>query len=60
MSTLPSPGGLDVIYQQLVQQATMLSFNDVFAFLTVMMILILPLVLLIKKGEDDISVPRLH
>jgi DHA2 family multidrug resistance protein len=60
MSTLPSQGSLDVIYRQLIQQATMLSFNDVFTLLTVMMILILPLVLLIKKGKDDISAPRLH
>ena len=60
----PSPlldqRSLDVIYQQLIQQATMLSFNDAFSLLTVMMILILPLVLLMKKGEDDISAPRLH
>jgi DHA2 family multidrug resistance protein len=59
-SALPSQGSLEVIYQQLIQQATMLSFNDVFRFLAVMMILILPLALLMKKGEDDISVPRLH
>jgi DHA2 family multidrug resistance protein len=60
MTTLPSQGSLKVIYQQLIQQATMLSFNDVFAFLTVMMILILPFVLLMKKGKEDLEAPALH
>ena len=60
MTTLPNQGSLEVIYQQLIQQATMLSFNDVFAFLTVMMILILPFVLLMKKGKEDLEAPALH
>ena len=38
----------------------MLSFNDAFSLLTVMMILILPFVLLMKKGGTDVSVDQGH
>ena len=38
----------------------MLSFNDVFYLLSGMMVLILPLVLLMKKGGEDVSVDQVH
>ena len=41
-------GGLGVIYEQLLKEASMLSFNDVFHLLAVTLILMIPLVLLMK------------
>jgi hypothetical protein len=38
-------------YQQLLRQASMPFFNDVFYVLSLMMVMTLPLVLLMKKGE---------
>jgi hypothetical protein len=32
-----------------------MSFNDAFYLLSVMMMLILPLILLMKKGKEDVS-----
>jgi DHA2 family multidrug resistance protein len=55
ISSPPNQGSLSVIYGQLMKQATMLSFNDAFSLLSVMMMLILPLVLLMKKGKEGIS-----
>ena len=55
ISSPPNQGSLSVIYSQLIKQATMMSFNDAFYLLSVMMMLILPLVLLIKKGKEDVS-----
>jgi DHA2 family multidrug resistance protein len=46
-------GGLGVIYHQVIRQASMLSFNDAFYLLSVMMMLVLPLVLLMKKGKTS-------
>jgi DHA2 family multidrug resistance protein len=60
VSPLPDQGTLGVIYNQVLQQASMLSFNDVFYILSVMIVLILPLVLLMKKGEAYGPVPRMH
>jgi DHA2 family multidrug resistance protein len=51
--SLPNQESLSVIYNQLIKQATMRSFNDAFYLLSVMMMLILPLVLLMKKGKED-------
>jgi DHA2 family multidrug resistance protein len=51
----PNQGSLSVIYSQLIKQATMMSFNDAFHLLSVMMMLILPLVLLMKKGKEGVS-----
>ena len=41
-------GGLALIYNQLVKQASMMSFNDVFFVMAVMMICMLPLVLFMR------------
>ena len=45
---LAHKGGLAVIFQTLLKEASMMSFNDVFYLLAVMTVLMLPLVLLIK------------
>jgi DHA2 family multidrug resistance protein len=55
ISSPPNQGSLSVIYSQLIKQATMMSFNDAFYLLSVMMMLILPLILLMKKGKEDVS-----
>jgi DHA2 family multidrug resistance protein len=57
---LPDQGSLGMIYQQLLREASMLSFNDVFHLLALIMILILPLVLLMKKGKEGISEAGMH
>lgn len=51
MPSLSDQGGIGTIYGQLIKQASMFSFNDAFYLLSTMMMLILPLVLLMKKGE---------
>jgi DHA2 family multidrug resistance protein len=43
-------GGIGVIYRELLRQASMLSFNDAFHLVSIMMACILPFVLLMKKG----------
>jgi DHA2 family multidrug resistance protein len=58
---LQGQGGLGVIYKQLLQQASMLSFNDVFFSLALMMTLILPLVLFMKKpGQGGTQATGVH
>jgi DHA2 family multidrug resistance protein len=42
-------GSLSVIHGQLLRQASMLSFNDVFYLISITMICVLPLVLLMKR-----------
>jgi DHA2 family multidrug resistance protein len=44
-------GGLGVMYRELLRQASMLSFNDAFHLVSIMMICVLPFVLLMKKGS---------
>jgi DHA2 family multidrug resistance protein len=56
----PNQGSLTVIYSQLIKQATMMSFNDVFYILSVMLALIIPLILLIKKGKEGVSGAGMH
>ena len=41
--------GMGLIYQRLLREAAMLSFNDVFYLLTVLMILIVPLVFFMRR-----------
>ncbi|MDA8169519.1 MAG: DHA2 family efflux MFS transporter permease subunit [Nitrospiraceae bacterium] len=45
--------GVGVIYQELLRQASMLSFNRAFFVLSVLMILVLPLVFLMRKGRSE-------
>jgi DHA2 family multidrug resistance protein len=60
----PSPlldqGSLGVIRGELLRQAAMLSFNDAFYLLSIMMAVVLLFVPLMKKGEEDVSMSGLH
>jgi DHA2 family multidrug resistance protein len=58
--SLSTQGSLGLIQQQLLREASMLSFNDCFHLLSVMMILILPLVLLMKRGANAPPLPGIH
>jgi DHA2 family multidrug resistance protein len=49
--SLSEYGSLATIYRQLMRQASMMSFNDVFYLTSIIMVCILPLVLLMKKGR---------
>jgi DHA2 family multidrug resistance protein len=60
LSLLSNQGSLSTIYHQLLREASMLSFNDVFRVLSIMMMLILPLVLLMKKGKEGVSGTGTH
>jgi MFS transporter, DHA2 family, multidrug resistance protein len=56
---LDPQGGLQVLYNELLRQASMLAFNDVFFLLSLLMISILPLVLLMQRGRPgELSVGR--
>ncbi|MGO9613466.1 MAG: DHA2 family efflux MFS transporter permease subunit [Dissulfurispiraceae bacterium] len=55
-SFVPQQGGLPVIYEQLLRQASMLAFNDAFYITCIIMICILPLVLLMRRSKDTMSV----
>jgi DHA2 family multidrug resistance protein len=58
--SLQNQGSLGLIYHQVIREASMLSFNDAFYFLSIIMMLILPLVLLMKKGEAHGPDPGMH
>jgi MFS transporter, DHA2 family, multidrug resistance protein len=53
-------GAEGAIYGQLVKQATMLSFVDVFYLLMFMMLANIPLVLLMKTGKNNHQAPSIH
>jgi len=55
-----SQGGLGMIYGQMLRQASMISFNDAFYLLSILMICILPLVLLMRVGKIDSSAAGMH
>jgi DHA2 family multidrug resistance protein len=57
--SLSENGGLGVMYRELLRQASMLSFNDAFRLVSIMMICILPLVLLMRRGQR-MSSPGVH
>jgi DHA2 family multidrug resistance protein len=58
--SLSDQGSLGLIYGEVIKQASMLSFNDAFFLLSTMMMLILPLVLLMKKGKAESTGPGMH
>jgi DHA2 family multidrug resistance protein len=58
-SALSEQGGLGIMYKELLRQASMLSFNDAFFLVCIMMICILPLVFLMRRGEGGAS-PGMH
>jgi len=45
-------GSLGVLYSRLLRQASMLAFNDVFFLLTVMIVLLLPLILFMRRHHS--------
>jgi DHA2 family multidrug resistance protein len=53
-------GSMGVIYTQLLRDASMLSFNDVYYLFSIMLFLILPLVLLMKKGREGAPGGAMH
>jgi DHA2 family multidrug resistance protein len=53
-------GSLGLIYGEVIKQASMLSFNDAFYLLSTMMMLILPLVLMMKKGKAESPRSGIH
>ncbi len=55
INSFPNQGGLGSIYNELLRQASMLSFNDCFYSLAAMMVSILPLILLMRRGEESMS-----
>jgi DHA2 family multidrug resistance protein len=56
----PGQGSLGIIYSQLLREASMLSFNDVFFVLSLLMGLILPLIFFMKKGKEADQQPVVH
>ncbi len=44
-------GGLAGIYEQLIRQASMMSFNDAFYLTSIIMVFILPLLFFMKRGK---------
>lgn len=50
---LSGKGGLGLLYQEMLRQSSMLSFNDAFHLLSVFLVCILPLVFLMQKGKSD-------
>jgi DHA2 family multidrug resistance protein len=53
VSAITETAGNATIYHGLLRQASMLSFNRAFFVLSVMMILILPLVFLMRRGKSE-------
>ena len=51
-------GGLGVLYEKMIREAAMLSFNDVFYLLTVAIVLTLPLVSFMKRVRHSASDPH--
>jgi DHA2 family multidrug resistance protein len=53
-------GSLSLIYNRLIREASMLSFNDAFYILSIILILTIPFVLLMKKEKRDTPSPGMH
>jgi DHA2 family multidrug resistance protein len=58
-ATQAQQGALSNIYHEMLRQASMLGFNDAFFFTCVIMVLVLPLVLLMRKGQVS-GPPEVH
>lgn len=52
-------GGLGIIYRDLLRQASMMSFNEAFHLVSIIMICVLPLVLFMKRGNTA-GPPEMH
>jgi hypothetical protein len=53
-------GSLGIIQAELLRQASMLSFNDAFYLHSIIMAVVLFFVPLMKRGEEDVSMPGMH
>jgi hypothetical protein len=49
-----------MVYKGLLREASMLSFNDAFHLLSILMILIIPLVLFMKRSRDTAQTTGMH
>jgi DHA2 family multidrug resistance protein len=59
-SSLLNQGSLEVIRGELLRQASMMSFNDAFYLLSIIMAVVLLLVPFMKQGEEGASMPGMH
>jgi DHA2 family multidrug resistance protein len=57
---LSGQGGLGTIYDQLLREASMMSFNDVFYILSVMLIMTIPLVFFMRRIYHDAADDKNH
>jgi len=57
---LADQGSLSLIYSKLMKEASMISFNDAFYILSVLMMLVLPLVLIMRRTKAGGPVPGMH
>ena len=55
-----SQGGLAAIYDQVIREASMMSFNDVFYLLSVMLVLTVPLVFFMRRMYHDPADDKNH
>ena len=53
-------GGLGAIYEQVIREASMMSFNDVFYLLSVMLVLTVPLVFFMRRIRHDAADDHNH
>lgn len=53
--SLSQAAGQGMIYRELLRQASMMSFNDTFLLISIILICILPLVLLMRKAKVPVS-----
>ncbi len=58
-SSLSDQGALGTMYKELLRQASMLSFNDAFRIVSIIMICVLPLVLFMKRAKAT-APPGMH
>jgi DHA2 family multidrug resistance protein len=47
-------GGLGIMYKELIRQASMLSFNDAFHIVSILMICVLPFVMMMKRAKGTV------
>ena len=58
--TLADQGSQGLIYSRLLKEASMISFNDAFYILSVLMALVLPLVLIMRRVKHSEPVSGMH
>jgi DHA2 family multidrug resistance protein len=51
-ASAPSTAGLGSIYQEILRQASMLAFNDIFYILSIATATLIPLTLILRKGRS--------